>query len=215
MTTRTVDFWFDPACPYTWLTSRWLLEAAKVRPLEVRWRIMSLSVLNEDRDDDPEGDPEGYLWIPVRICAAVLREHGQTALGEFYAALWADRGGDGKQWLNDPATALVDAGLPAELAEAGASDAHDGAVRASHAEGVALLGERTGTPIVAVAAPGDDAGAPIAFNGPVVSRVPRGEEAGRLWDGALLMAGVPGFHELRGTPADPNPDVGGWDADPA
>lgn len=70
MPPRTVaDVWFDPSCPYTRVTSRWLLEVAKVRPIEVRWQMMSLSVLNENRDDDSEGDPEGYLWAPVRICA--------------------------------------------------------------------------------------------------------------------------------------------------
>jgi len=209
----TVDFWFDPACPYTWLTSRWVVEAAKVRDLDVRWRVMSLAVLNEGRDDDPEGDPEGYLWIPVRICAAVLRQYGQQALGAFYAALWADRGdGGAQQWINDPRVALVDAGLPPELAEAGSRGDHDDAVRASHAEGVALLGPHVGTPVVALPDPGGDVGARIAFFGPVLSRVPRGEEAGRLWDATLVVAGTPGFHELKGAPADPSPDVRGWAA---
>ncbi|MFD7504035.1 disulfide bond formation protein DsbA [Streptomyces sp. NPDC059850] len=214
--TVTVDFWFDPACPYSWLTSRWVVEAAKVRPLEVRWRIMSLAVLNEGRDDDPEGDPEGYLWIPVRICAAVLRRYGQEALGAFYAALWADRGGDGdgggaKRWMNDPSVALADVGLPPELAEAARfRGGYDDAVRASHAEGIALLGPHVGTPVVAVPAPGGDDGARIAFFGPVLSQVPRGEDAGRLWDATLLVAGAPGFHELKGAPADPSPDVSGY-----
>jgi hypothetical protein len=185
------DFWFDPSCPYTWLTSRWLLEVRKVRPVEVRWHVMSLSVLNEGRDDDPEGDPEGYLWIPARICAVVQHDHGQEALGRLYTALWTTGTGD---WIGDLREALATAGLPVELAEAGLSDEHDDLVRASHAEGIGLIGEHVGTPIVSVD------GGQVVFFGPVVSRVPRGEAAGRLWDGTLLVAGTPGFHELKGRP---------------
>ncbi|MGP3931121.1 mycothiol-dependent nitroreductase Rv2466c family protein [Nonomuraea sp. KM88] len=194
------DIWFDPSCPYTWVTSRWLLEVRKVRPVEVRWHVMSLSVLNEGRDDDPEGDPEGYLWVPVRVCAAVRRHHGQEALGRFYTALWTT--GDGGDWIGDLRAALESAGLPAGLAEAGLSTDYDDDVRASHAEGIALVGEHVGTPIVAVTGTGDGPGGSgrIAFFGPVVSRVPRGEDAGRLWDGTLLVAGTPGFHELKGGP---------------
>ncbi|MEU8361249.1 disulfide bond formation protein DsbA [Nonomuraea sp. NPDC048882] len=189
------DFWFDPSCPYTWLTSRWLLQVREVREVEVRWHLMSLSVLNEGRDDDPEGDPEGYLWVPVRVCAATLREHGQEALGRLYTALWTTGAGD---WLGDLRTALATAGLPVELAEAGMSAAYDGDVRASHAEGMALIGgDHVGTPIVAVTRGG---GERVVFFGPVVSRLPTGEQAGRLWDGTLLVAGTPGFHELKGRP---------------
>ncbi|WP_184545592.1 mycothiol-dependent nitroreductase Rv2466c family protein [Streptosporangium becharense] len=196
------DFWFDPSCPYTWITSRWLLEVEKVRPVEVRWHVMSLSVLNEGRDDDPEGDPEGYLWVPVRVCAAVLREHGQQALGRFYTALWTrgdDR--DEQDWIGSLHDALAAAGLPRELAEAGTSTAYDEAVRASHAEGMRLIGGDTGghvgTPVVAVTGADDER---VVFFGPVLSRIPTGERAGRLWDGTLLVAGTPGFHELKGPP---------------
>ncbi|MCQ6556750.1 disulfide bond formation protein DsbA [Streptomyces sp. C10-9-1] len=208
-----VDVWLDPACPYTWLTSRWLLEAARVRPLDLRRHLMSLALLNEGRDDDPEGDPTGYLMVPVRIGTAVLHHHGQQALARFHAALWADRGSAGRtrRWINDPAAALADAGLPAGLAAVGGSTAYDGILRASHAEAVRLLGPRPGTPVVAVTDPAERDRGPLAFFGPVLSRVPRGEEAGRLWDGTLLVAGAPGFHELKGPPADPDPDVGGWD----
>ncbi|SEH01606.1 hypothetical protein SAMN05444920_12154 [Nonomuraea solani] len=188
------DFWFDPSCPYTWLTSRWLLEVRQVRPIEVRWHVMSLSVLNEGRDDDPEGDPEGYLWIPVRVCAAVQERYGQEALGRLYTAMWTTGDGD---WIGDLRTALATADLPVELAEAGLSGDHDDAVRASHAEGMALIGgDHVGTPIVAVTR-GDER---VVFFGPVVSRVPTGEQAGLLWDGTLLVAGTPGFHELKGGP---------------
>jgi len=216
-----VDVWFDPACPYTWLTARWLREAARVRPLELRWHLMSLALLNEGLDDDPEGDPEGYLMVPVRIGTAVRHHHGQEALARFHASLWADldspgeHGGNTRKWINDPALALADAGLPTELAAAGTSTAYDEELRASHAEAVRLLGPRPGTPVVAVGEPAKPHRSPPAFFGPVISRVPRGEEAGRLWDGTLLVAGTPGFHELKGGPAAPDPDVTGRDVDPA
>ncbi|MEU3708470.1 DsbA family protein [Streptomyces catenulae] len=218
---RAVDVWFDPACPYTWLTVRWLRETARVRPLDLRWHLMSLTLLNEGRDDDPEGDPEGYLMVPVRIGAAVRHHHGQEALGRFHASLWADLdsggggGGNARKWINDLAEALTHAGLPAELAAAGTSTAYDEELRASHSEAVRLLGPRPGTPVVAVGDPVEPRRPPLAFFGPVISRVPKGEAAGRLWDGTLLVAGVPGFHELKGRPADPDPDVTGSDVGPA
>lgn len=194
---KAADFWFDPSCPYTWITSRWMLEVEKVRPVEVRWHVMSLSVLNEGRDDDPEGDPDGYLWMPVRICAAVERRHGQEALGRAYTAIGNRLHDHAQQDWNDIPAALADAGLAPELAGAAESTAYDDAVRASHAEGVGLLGGDVGTPVIAVEG---EAGRRLAFFGPVISRVPRGEQAGRLWDGTLLVAGVPGFHELKITP---------------
>jgi hypothetical protein len=188
-----VDFWFDPSCPYTWVTSRWLVEVAAVRQVTPCWRVMSLSVLNEGRDDDPEGDPEGYLWVPVRVCAAVRKRHGHEALGRFYTELWAASTGD---WMGDLADALDRAGLPRELASAGTDPAYDEAVRASHAEAMRELGPHVGTPIIATTTPD---GRRVAFFGPVISRVPTGERAGALWDGTLLVAGTPGFHELKGT----------------
>lgn len=190
--TVIADIWIDPACPYTWITSRWLLEAAAVRPVEPRWHVLSLAALNEGRDDDPENDPEGYLWLPARVCAAVVAEAGREALGRFYTAFGArvhERGEMDERTIPD---ALTEAGLPAGLAAAALDAEYDDAVRASTAEGIAKVGPHIGTPVIAV---GD-----TAFFGPVVSRVPRGEEAGRLWDGALLVAAVPGFHELKGRP---------------
>ncbi|MEV0614569.1 DsbA family protein [Nonomuraea sp. NPDC050404] len=195
------DFWFDPSCPYTFLTSRWLLEVRQVRPVEVRWHVMSLKVLNEGLEVDPEGDPEGYLWIPVRICAAVQRDHGQQALERLYTAMWTTGSGD---WIGDLRTALSTAGLPVALAEAGHGTDYDDFVRASHAEGVGSIGPGVGTPIVRVTAGGER----VVFFGPVVSRLPTGEDAGRLWDGTLLVAGTPGFHELKGRPHE-EPDLHG------
>lgn len=197
---QPVDFWFDPSCPYTWLASRWLIEAARVRPIEIRWQIMSLSVLNEGRDDDPEGDPDGYLWYPVRVCAAVERHFGKVKLGEFYTALGRRVHQDDPQW--DEAMfpeALATAGLPAELATAAESDALDEDVRASHARGIELVGDHVGTPIIAT----ERADEPVAFFGPVISRIPRGEAAGRLWDLVVPLAAFGGFHELKTVAPDP------------
>jgi hypothetical protein len=196
------DFWFDPACPYTWLTSRWLVEVTSVRPVTVRWRVMSLSVLNEGRDNDPEGDPHGYLWFPVRVCAAVQRQHGHDALGRFYTELWRPGTRDG-DWMGDHADALERAGLPRQLVDVGASTAHDDEVRASHAAAMAELGPHVGTPTVATTRPD---GTRVAFFGPVVSHVPTGERAGALWDATLVIAGTPGFHELKAT-AHVDPDL--------
>jgi hypothetical protein len=192
------DFWFDPSCPYTWVTSRWLREVERVRPVQVRWHVMSLSVLNEHLDEDPEGDTEGYLWRPVRLFAVVEQRYGQEALASLYTAFGgAVHDGGGSADLSD---VLAEVGLPAELLEVMESTANDDLVRASHEAGIGLVGTHVGTPIVAVTTPGRPR---VAFFGPVISRVPRGEEAGRLWDGALLVAGVRGFHELKGGPHEP------------
>ncbi|MGI5213570.1 mycothiol-dependent nitroreductase Rv2466c family protein [Plantactinospora sp. CA-290183] len=194
-----VDFWFDPSCPYTWITARWLREVERVRPVRVRWHVMSLSVLNEGRDDDPEGDPEGYLWGPVRLFAVVAQRYGQDALARLYATYGTSVHGTGGGWP-DVAAILVEAGLPGRLVEVMESTGYDGLVRESHEAGISLVGPHVGTPIVAAELPG---GRRIACFGPVISRVPHGEEAGRLWDGTLLVAGVPGFHELKGRPHEP------------
>jgi hypothetical protein len=196
------DFWFDPSCPYTWITSRWLLAVTEVRPVEVRWRVMSLSVLNEGREDNPEGEWGDYLWRPVRVCAAVEQRHGPEALGRLLTGL-----GEGfhvrGEWDAVP-QALAAADLPAELARVADSTEYDDVVRASHAEAMDLVGPNVGSPVIAV--PGPD-GERVAYFGPVVSRAPRGELAARLWDGLLLMAGVPGFAELKRTRIDA-PDFG-------
>lgn len=210
------DFWFDPSCPFTQLTAQWMTEVQSVRPVRVRWRVMSLSVLNEHRDDDPEGDPEGYLWIAARVCAAVQYHHGHDALGRFYAALWPhndaaaaayDNAGradlvtdvdpEDVDWLAGLRDALRDADLPPAFAEVGLRTDYDDELRRSHTEGVSLLGPHVGTPIIATPHP-TTPDTQTAFFGPVISQVPRGEAAGRLWDAVLLVAATPGFHTLKG-----------------
>ncbi|MFC8275561.1 disulfide bond formation protein DsbA [Streptomyces sp. NPDC057271] len=189
-----VDFWFDPTCPWAWLTSRWVLEVAAHRPLDVRWRVMSLTVLNEGRTDlDERWHRDLALRMePVRICAAAEERYGSGVLGRLYTEL-------GIRFHLDKAprervtyaAALAAAGLDPGLAEAAGSEAFDGAVRASHAEGIGRVGTDVGTPVLAV---GD-----VAFFGPVVTPVPRGEDAVRLWDGVLAVAGTDGFFELKRT----------------
>ncbi|AXK36750.1 disulfide bond formation protein DsbA [Streptomyces armeniacus] len=195
-----VDFWFDPVCPWAWLTSRWMLEVEKVRDVEVRWHVMSLAVLNEDRLDEM---PEQYrelmktAWGPVRVCIAAEQQHGSEVLGPLYTALGTRLHNRREERSRDLiAAALADAGLPAELLDAADSDAYDKELRASHKAGIDLVGQEVGTPVIAV--PGAD-GRQIAFFGPVVTPAPKGEAAARLWDGTLLVAGTPGFYELKRT----------------
>jgi hypothetical protein len=138
----------------------------------------------------------------VRICAAVAGRHGQEALGRFYTAFGTRVNENGTWRPGLVEDALADAGLPADLAEAALTDEYDEAVRASHEEGIAKVGTHVGTPIIEVTL---ENGERTAFFGPVTSRIPRGEEAGRLWDGTLLVSGVAGFHELKGRPhAEPD-----------
>ncbi|HEX8629729.1 MAG TPA: disulfide bond formation protein DsbA [Catenuloplanes sp.] len=193
----TVDMWFDPICPWAWITSRWLLEVEKVRPLDVRFNVMSLAVLNEGRDL-PEEYQELMLrgWGPVRICVAAAEAHGPQVLRDLYTA-FGTRIHLGKQELSDElyAEVLTDVGLDPALAHAAGATTYDDALRASHNAGMKPVGTDVGTPVVH--APGPVAGETVAFFGPVVTPAPKGEAAGRLWDGVLLVAGTPGFYELK------------------
>jgi protein-disulfide isomerase-like protein with CxxC motif len=190
--------WFDPICPWAWMTSRWLLEVERVRPVEVRFHVMSLSVLNEGR-----ALPESYqelmdtAWAPVRICVAAEQKYGPAVLRGLYTALGTRIHPGGQE--RGPAlyaAALAEAGLDEGLVDAAESTEYDEALRASHAAGMEPVGLDVGTPVIH--APGPDGGQ-VAFFGPVVTPAPKGEAAGRLWDGVLLVAGTPGFYELKRT----------------
>jgi hypothetical protein len=192
----TVDMWFDPICPWAWLTSRWLLEVEKVRPLEIRFNVMSLSILNGDRDL-----PEDYkrrmdrAWGPVRICMAAADAAGPDVLRDLYTAL-GTRIHLQKYELDEKlyTEALTEAGLDPALADAASTEVWDDALRASHDAGMKPVGLDVGTPVIHV--PGPD-GETVAFFGPVVTPSPKGETAGKLWDGVLLVAATPGFYELK------------------
>jgi 2-hydroxychromene-2-carboxylate isomerase len=186
-----LDFWFDPLCPWAWIASRWVLEVEKVRPVQARWHVMSLAVLNEAKDM-----PEQYVelmrqaWGPVRVCIAAEQKFGPDVLLPLYTAL-------GTRFHHEKAerdraaieAALTEAGLPAELADAMNDDSYDEALRASHADGMDRVGYEVGTPVISVNG--------TSFFGPVISPIPRGEAAGQLWDGVLLVAGTDGFFELK------------------
>ena len=187
----TADFWFDPMCPWAWISSRWILEVEKVRDLDVRWHVMSLSYLNADRDM-----PEDYRramdagWGPVRVLIAAAAAHGEEVLLPLYTALGNRFHHEKKP--KDRATieeALTEAGLPLDLADAMTSTAFDEELKKSHHAGMDQVGMDVGTPVISVAG--------VAFFGPVVSPIPRGEAAGKLWDGVLLVAGTDGFFELK------------------
>ncbi|MEU8823298.1 DsbA family protein [Streptomyces sp. NPDC048636] len=194
------DFWFDPLCPWAWMTSRWMLEVEKVRPVEVRWHVMSLAVLNEPKLDELPEEYSEFLktaWGPVRVCVAAEQKHGSQVLGPLYTALGTRFHNQGLERDRETiVAALEEAGLPADLADAADSDAYDTELRASHKEGIDLVGQDVGTPVIAV--PGPE-GERVAFFGPVMTPAPKGEEAARLWDGTLMVASVPGFYELKRT----------------
>ncbi|MEU6660751.1 DsbA family protein [Streptomyces sp. NPDC046821] len=195
-----VDFWFDPMCPWAWMTSRWILEVEKIRDIEVRWHVMSLAVLNEDKYDEIPPEYQEMLsqaWGPVRVAIAAEQEHGSEVLGALYTELGTrihNRGeGPTKEAVKG---ALEAANLPVTLLDHWDETPYDDRLRASHQEGIDKVGEDVGTPVIAV--PGAD-GEQIAFFGPVVTPAPKGEEAGKLWDGTLLVASVPGFYEIKRT----------------
>lgn len=196
--TTNAQMWFDPSCPWAWITSRWLKEVEQVRDVSITYRVMSLAVLNEGRDL-----PEQYVermklaWGPVRVCIAAEQSAGHAPVDRLYTELGTRIHNEGRG-LEDAAVipeALAAAGLPAELVAVATSAEVDEALKASHLEGMNPVGFDVGTPIIHV--PGADAAAPIAFFGPVITPIPRGEAAGRLWDGVLLCAGTPGFYELK------------------
>jgi hypothetical protein len=193
-TSTRLDFWFDPLCPWAWITSRWVLEAAQVRDLDPHWHVMSLGILNKDRAELSDGYKALLAtgWGPVRICIAAEQEFGPEVLLPLYTAL-------GHKFHHEKLpreretyeAALLEAGLPLRLADAADTDEFDELLTKSHHEGMDPVGMEVGTPVIHTQG--------TAFFGPVVTPIPRGEAAGRLWDGVVAVASTDGFFELKRT----------------
>ena len=192
-----VDLYVDPACPYAFQTARWILEVAKVRDISTTCNVMSLAELNGSKPDLPPEWAEWLVkaWRPVRVLTAARLAHGQDVVWPLYLAM-ATQIHIGKVEDYDVviANALAEAGLPAELAAAADSTEFDDEVRASHHRGMDPVGMDVGTPVIHV--PGEN-GEPVAFFGPVITRLITGEVAGRLWDGTVLVASTPGLFEIK------------------
>lgn len=191
--TKTVDFWFDPLCPWAWMSSRWILAAAKVRDLSPRFHVMSLAVLTEGQDRSEEYEKMmAKAWGPVRVCIAAEESHGNEVLLPLYTAL-GERFHPGGRDLSHEVIgeALAEAGLPSTLLAAADDDTWDEKLRASHHDGMDRVGMDVGTPVISVEG--------VSFFGPVVTPAPKGEAAGKLWDGVVLVAATPGFYELKRT----------------
>ncbi|MCW2852518.1 MAG: putative dithiol-disulfide isomerase, DsbA family [Nocardioides sp.] len=185
------DFWFDPLCPFAWITSRWILEVEEVRDIDVTWHVMSLAYLNQDKDiPDEYREMLQPAWGPVRVCIAAEQKHGRKVLLPLYTAM-GNRIHLGQEPISREliAASLAEAGLEAELVEAMDDSSLDEAVAKSHHEGMDQVGDDVGTPTIAIEG--------AAFFGPVLSKIPRGEQAGELWDGAVAVAKFPYFYELK------------------
>jgi 2-hydroxychromene-2-carboxylate isomerase len=185
------DFWFDPRCPFAWITSRWILEVEQVRDIDVEWHVMSLAYLNQDKQvADSYRESLRTAWGPVRVCMAVEKEHGRELLPVIYTAMGERIHVHQQEPDKEMAVgALQDAGLPVELAESWDDTSYDELVKASHHEGMDAVGDDVGTPTIHVGG--------TAFFGPVITKAPRGEEAGQLWDGVLAVASYPLFFEIK------------------
>ena len=185
--------WFDPMCPWAWLTSRWLMEVEQVRDIEVTWSVMSLAVLNEGRDlDAAYRSLMEDAWGPVRVVIAARESEGESVVKPLYDALGTRiHLRRRRDWDAIIAESLDELDLPPALAREAHHKTFDAVLRRSHKRAISLVGDDVGTPVIAVDG--------VAFFGPVLSPAPKGEDAGRLWDGCRLVAGTPGFFELKRT----------------
>ena len=195
--TSGADFWFDLACPFAWITSRWILEVEKVRDIEVTWHIMSLAYLNQDKDiSDEYREFLSTAWQPVRVLMAAEQKYGKEVLLPLYTAMGTrihlEKQAKDRAMIE---AALEDAGLDVALADAMDDVSYDEAIAASHDRGMSQVGNEVGTPTIAFEG--------RAFFGPVISKAPKGEEAGRLWDACVTLSGYPHFYELKRSRTEP------------
>ncbi len=193
MSTNHIDLWVDPACPWAWMTSRWLLNAKEVRDINVTFHTMSLAVLNE-KNEVPEHYKElmAQAWKPVRLMIAAEQAHGNEVLEPLYSAIGRRYHNEGNKDLSVILPeALAEAGLPADLINATTDTTLDESLRKSHHQGMDPVGMDVGTPVIHVNGE--------AIFGPVITPAPKGEEAGRLLDGVLAVMSIPGFYELKRT----------------
>ena len=208
MSTRyDLHFYFDPVCPFAWLTSKWVREVAAQRDYAVDWRFISLRLLNAHIDYEAHFPPnyeEGHTagLRLLRVAARVRAEHGREAVGPLYKAIGTrifdtsrevdplSAPGQGSQRTLEPL--LQDAGLPTDLAEALDDQTRDDEIRAETEEALALTGRDVGTPILHFQPPDG-----TAFFGPVISRLPSADEAVELWDHVVALASFPGFAEIK------------------
>ncbi|MEJ2867586.1 hypothetical protein WCD74_07395 [Actinomycetospora sp. OC33-EN08] len=208
MSTPDVRYWFDPVCPYCWLTSGWVRTVARRRDLAVQWQFISLRLLNAHVDYDAQFPPEyeaGHtagLQL-LRVCAAVREGHGDEAVGRFYEVLGEAVFEQGEvpehsserehRGTRDFVTPVLErAGLPTDLAGALEDTRHDATIQAETDEALELVGKDVGTPLMQIAPPDG-----LAFFGPVISRRPAEEQAEELWDHVVGLASFPGFTELK------------------
>lgn len=189
---QQADFWFDPSCPFAWATSRWIGEVEKVRNITVEWHIMSLAMLNENNESLPD-EYKAHMekaWGPVRVIVAAEQANGKAIVKPLYDAMGTEIHVNKNQDYADViAKSLAAVGLPASLADAANTTDYDAILRVSHEDGINRVGQDVGTPIVAFNG--------TAFFGPVITRIPRGEDAGRMWDATVTLAEFPYFFELK------------------
>lgn len=188
-----VDFWFDPTCPWAWMTSRWMLEVTKVRDIDLTFHVMSLAVLNEGRDLDPDYRAHiDQAWVPARACLLVEQRHGSAKLAEFYTELGTRYHPKGEERTLETLRAALEAvGADPEIVDIAQTDAIDDDLRRSHHEGMDPVGDEVGTPVIRVNG--------MSLFGPVISPAPKGEAAGELFDGFVKVTAYPGFFELKRT----------------
>jgi 2-hydroxychromene-2-carboxylate isomerase len=188
----TVDFWFDPCCPFTWRTSRWLTDVAERAELPVHWRLMSLAVLNEGQEvPEQHQEVRRQAWRALRVLAAAQQAGGPEAVGRLYTALGRRQHEQGQAYDDDVlGEAVAEAGLAAHLAKAADDESWDATIRASHEEGQRRVGTALGSPILAL----DGA---RGYFGPIVVPPPHGAEADRLFEAIRLLSSIAGFSELK------------------